>query len=268
MVGPDAARGLLTDPYEPLLIAPRAGFGICVECFNTTIGFDRCYACARAPRSLDVVVPITYSVAHEPIHIALAAYKRRGDAMAERMQAEIAAVLSRFLECHEPCLAAATAVQRFEIVTTVPSGDRDRDRHHPLRRIVGELSPQTRDRFQRLLRRSCAVCRQRRVDPRRYEATRALAGEPVLLVDDTWTTGASARSAALALKRAGAGPVAAVVIGRHLNRGWHENDVRLRNLARPFDWASCVLCAGDADRASSESPDRRRAHDPSGALTR
>ena len=98
MVGPDAARGLLTDPYEPLLIAPRAGFGICVECFNTTIGFDRCYACARAPRSLDVVVPITYSVAHEPIHIALAAYKRRGDAMAERMQAEIAAVLSRFLE--------------------------------------------------------------------------------------------------------------------------------------------------------------------------
>ena len=64
----------------------------------------------------------------------------------------------------------------------------------------------------------------------------------MLLIDDTWTTGASAQSAAAALKAAGAGPVAAVVIGRHLNREWHENDRRLRGITRPFDWSRCALC--------------------------
>ena len=65
----------------------------------------------------------------------------------------------------------------------------------------------------------------------------------MLLIDDTWTTGASAQSAAAALKDAGAGRVAAVVIGRHLNREWHENDRRLRGIERPFDWSKCALCA-------------------------
>jgi hypothetical protein len=73
-------------------------------------------------------------------------------------------------------------------------------------------------------------------------ATGALDGEPVLLIDDTWTTGASAQSAAATLKKAGSGPVAAVVIGRHLNRDWGENDRRLRSLPTPFDWNRCAHC--------------------------
>ena len=59
-----------------------------------------------------------------------------------------------------------------------------------------------------------------------------------------WTSGASAESAAAALRAAGAGSVAAIVIARHLNRGWRENDLRLRRLAAlGFDPDSCVLCA-------------------------
>jgi orotate phosphoribosyltransferase len=38
-----------------------------------------------------------------------------------------------------------------------------------------------------------------------------------LLLDDTWTTGASAQSAALALRRAGARSIVTVVLGRHIN---------------------------------------------------
>ncbi len=66
----------------------------------------------------------------------------------------------------------------------------------------------------------------------------------MLLIDDTWTTGANAQSAAAALKSAGAGPVAAVVIGRHLNREWHENDRHIRGIARQFEWSRCALCDG------------------------
>ena len=68
----------------------------------------------------------------------------------------------------------------------------------------------------------------------------------MLLIDDTWTTGANAQSAAAALKAAGAGRVAAVVIGRHVNRGWHDNDRRLAALVGRFEWTQCALCAPPA----------------------
>jgi orotate phosphoribosyltransferase len=82
------------------------------------------------------------------------------------------------------------------------------------------------------------------VDPRKFNATASLDGVPVLLIDDTWTTGASAQSAAAALRKAGAGSVAAVMIGRYLNRDWHDNDRRLRRMERQFDWHRCALCYG------------------------
>jgi hypoxanthine phosphoribosyltransferase len=83
----------------------------------------------------------------------------------------------------------------------------------------------------------------REFNPRKFAAIESLNGESVLLIDDTWTTGASAQSAAAALKQAGAGKVGAVVIGRHVNRDWGENDRRLRAIPRPFAWERCVLCA-------------------------
>jgi orotate phosphoribosyltransferase len=56
----------------------------------------------------------------------------------------------------------------------------------------------------------------RALDPGRFLAPRPLPGAAVLLVDDTWTTGSTAQSAAIALRSAGARSVAAVVLGRHL----------------------------------------------------
>ena len=66
----------------------------------------------------------------------------------------------------------------------------------------------------------------------------------MLLVDDTWTMGASAQSAAAALRGVGAGPVAAVVLGRHINREWHDTQQRLCAMRGSFDWDRCALCAG------------------------
>jgi hypothetical protein len=156
---------------------------------------------------------------------------------------QLAAVLWRYLENHESCIAGATGTPEFPVVTTVPSGDRERDDRHPLRRIVAELVEPTRDRHQRLLQRSTTKVDGRAYDPGKYIALRPLDGEPVLLIDDTWTTGGNAQSAAAALRAAGSGPVAAVVVGRHVNRGWNRNDQRLRALPSPFDWSRCALCA-------------------------
>jgi hypothetical protein len=55
-------------------------------------------------------------------------------------------------------------------------------------------------------------------------------GAGILLIDDTWASGASAQSAAVALKQAGARAVAVVVIGRHVPAG---ESLPLPGRARP-----------------------------------
>jgi hypothetical protein len=238
--------GELSSLYENVLLGPRRGPDVCRTCFNFTPGYELCYACAYGCQSLDAVVAISYSIAREQLHHALASYKRLDGDVARRLGAILAAILWRFLAEHEACLARTAQAQtaRFDLTTTVPSGDRSRDEHHPLRHIVGDLVAPTRERHRRLLTRSDTQVPPRTFDPTKFEpTTRTLDGESVLLIDDTWTTGASAQSAAAALKQVGAGPVAAVVIGRHLNREWHENDRRIRGIARPFSWDECALCA-------------------------
>jgi len=236
----------LAAPYENFMLSPRAGPGVCARCFNLTDGFSECYACTQSEHHLDTVAPISYSVAHEQLHHALAAYKRVNGTVGRRLAAELAAVLWRYLHEHERCIARAAGVDRFDLVTTVPSRDHERDEQHPLRWIVSELIAPTRERHARLLRRTEAAAQPHAYSPDKYAAVQSVADQSILLIDDTWTTGANAQSAAAALKAAGAGPVAALVIGRHVNRDWHDNDRRLRTMNRPFDWQRCALCAPSA----------------------
>lgn len=232
----------LSAPYETFMLPPRAGDGVCARCFNFTDGYHHCYSCIHRGRVLSAVSPISYSVAHEQLHHALASYKRLAGAAGRRLAVQLAAVLWRYLDAHEACLARAVGVDAFPVLTTVPSGDASRDQRHALRWIVGEVVRPTRTRHERLLSRSSADVGPREFSPNKFVAERSLSGEPVLLIDDTWTTGANAQSAAAALQAAGAGPVAALVIGRHVNRDWHQNDQKLRALP-PFDWDLCAVCA-------------------------
>lgn len=232
----------LTALDETSLVTPRPGAGVCTTCFNLIGHHDRCYACAHGGGALAAMLPISYSIGHEQLHHALASYKRTGGRISRHLAVELAAMLWRFLDRHELCLAKAARADRFELVTTVPSTDPVRDQEHPLRVVVGELVGLTRHRYENLLHRTQTTVEGRAFDSRKFAATRPLAGESVLLVDDTWTTGANAQSAAAALRSSGAGSVAALAIGRHVNRDWGDNDQRLRRLP-PFDWDTCALCA-------------------------
>jgi hypothetical protein len=154
---------------------------------------------------------------------------------------ELAAVLWRFLTQHEDCLARRAGASRFELVTTVPSSERQRDASHPLRRIVGADVGPTRARYVPLLARSGTPVLARTVDPGKYSPSRDLTGEAVLLIDDTWASGANAQSAAGGLKAACAGPVGVLVIGRHIQESYKRNAARLEDLPRSFDWTVCAL---------------------------
>jgi hypothetical protein len=218
---------------------------VCRCCLNLTDGEGLGWACRHGEQRLAVVVPISYSIGGEGLHRLIVTYKREADRSVPQAVAALAQVCERFLVAHEPCVASAAGLKGvFDRVTTVPSADPMRDLHHPLRRIVGEVCEATRGRYERLLVRSDSVAIPRVYDPARYVPTRRLAGESVLVVDDMWTSGASAQSAAGALLAAGARCVAAVVLARHLNRSWHNNDASLRALQRlGFSYERCVLCA-------------------------
>jgi hypothetical protein len=240
------------------LLEPRRGPGVCPRCLNlTATDVGLCRACRNCENHLAAFTPISYSVGREWLHQLVASYKRDADPSVSDAAAELALILDRFLAAHESCLAAAAEVPGFSLVTSVPSGDPGRDELHPLRRVVGDLAQVTAARYDRLLFTGAQPAPSgRRFDPRRYTATRELHGEPILLVDDMWTSGASAQSAAAALRAAGAGPVAAIVIARHLNRGWDRNDVRLRAIgARGFSFARCAACSGP-ERALTQEDHR------------
>lgn len=231
-----------TAPYASALITPRPGPDVCDHCFDLIAPGDVCWSCSRGgnPR-LDAFAPISYTTAGTPLYSALIDYKHPERPAASGLANNLTALLRRFLEAHEHCLAAGAQAPGagFDVISTVPAGDRRSDDVHPLHRLVAAADP----RHARLLARAAPQTTPHRFDAARYRATTDLKDTAVLLIDDIWTTGASMHAAAVALRAAGARTVAGVVIGRYVNRGWDANATRLETLAGHFVWERCAIHA-------------------------
>jgi hypothetical protein len=196
--------------------------GLCRTCFGPAqAGGARCFQCRLhaecASGSLaSVVVPVAYAVKGGPLARSLWLYKSsQADAVGARCA--LTALLLVFLREHGPCVwrqagwAAPVRPAGPTHLAVVPSC-RGRAGFHPLRSLA---EPYLRLPWATLTARSGADADTRDLDPGRFTAS-GLDGARVLLLDDTWTTGASAQSATMALRRAGASAVAVVVLGRHL----------------------------------------------------
>ena len=226
-----------------------AGAGICAVC-KTFIepGYNECYPCASGPSELDAVVPITYSEALGQVHDALRGYKDGRPAERSYAMPRLAAVMWRFLELHEPCVARAAGVSEFDLVASVPSSTRERDEaRRNFRTMVGWCEP-VAQRYERVIHPTGDVPTGRAYDPGRYACDRRLDGARVLLLDDTWTRGGHAQSAATALRRAGASAVGLMVIGRHVRPEWEVAGKTcqelLKELPKEFDWQHCCVHDG------------------------
>jgi hypothetical protein len=234
-----------------LSMPPPVGRGVCAVCRGPAgRGNARCYPCGLHAETLpgllaDVVVPISYAAKRGEHARNLWMYKsaRQG---ADPARAALRALLVVFLRDHGRCVWRAAGMTRPTHFAVVPSG-RGRAGPHPLHALVAPCIALPWASLDLRLRDDPGI---RDLDADRFLAA-PLAGAAVALLDDTWTTGASAQSASAALRLAGARSVAVIVLGRHLggpDRGANAPDPGGRvPAALPFLPWLCAVHARSAE---------------------
>ena len=214
---------------------PAPGPGVCVVCRGCARPeFSTCYSCARVTaqvrRPCHRVVPLSLYAIPGGLHATLRGYKD-GESGADRRRyaALVVSLLARFLFDHGDCLGSCRA-GGWDFITTVPSTNRDGP--HPLASAL-RLVPWLAAQHQETLVRGTAAMAHNVASDDGFVVRSGVRGARVLVVDDTFTTGARVQSAASALQLAGARVVAAVPIGRVVDPCCSEQ--------APFDFGRCCL---------------------------
>jgi hypothetical protein len=154
---------------------------------------------------------VAYAVKGSRLARDLWRYKAGGPG-SEAAGSRLRLLLLVFLHDHGSQVWRQAGMARPSHVCAVPSG-RGRPGPHPLQSLV---SPYLTLPWVSMRAEPGGDPWARALDPGRFRAGQPVTGAAVLLLDDTWASGASAQSAAVALKQAGARTVAVVVIGRHV----------------------------------------------------
>jgi hypothetical protein len=206
-------------------------------------GYARCYQCGRheliGPGLLaDAVVPICYAVKGTAFAGALWRYKSL-PAPSRPARMWLLALLLAFLHDHGSCVWCCAGMPPPTRLAVVPTGS-GRPGPHPLLEMAS--------RYLRLPVTPLAIrpgSQGRDLDVDRFRAGSSATGASVLLIDDTWVSGASAQAAAAALKLAGASHVAVVVLGRHVNPADPLAAALAAGLApAPYDRSACAVHNG------------------------
>jgi hypothetical protein len=207
---------------------------------------------AGAGALADLVVPITYRNGFSGQHSrALRMYKEFPESRPARTN--LAALFDDFCLNHVMCVKAAADVDKFTHVSFVPSTKRPKQVTHPLEETLSWT-------VRRLRRIPLAVNPSVPSDSRDFHEDRFHLDEvpdpgsptDVLLIDDTWVTGARAQSAAYRLKQAGARKVVTIVLARQINPAFSDAKPLIdRIMAAPYDPDSCAFHA----RAEADLPD-------------
>ena len=191
---------------------------------------------------VELVVPISLTELLGQLHHSLKTYKLEGypQPVRARFQLQLSALITRFLGDHSACIAAA-AGDEWDCLTIVPSS-RGRVGAHPLENVI-RMSSFLAKYYRALLVPGPTHARHNQAADDAYAVTEDATDLRVLLLDDTFTSGARIQSAASALQLAGARVVAAVPIGRVVKPEFSAESAALLKAAReqPFDFGVCAL---------------------------
>jgi hypothetical protein len=250
----------MPDPWDPLRARVQGAAALYQPLVTATCsvcrgpvqpGFVRCYQCGQHEQHghgllADAVIPVSYAIRGTPFAEELWRYKA-GSSLAGSTQASssrasssragrssstsLLALLLLFLHDHGACVWRQAGMSAPDCLAVVPSGCGRPGRHPLLRMVTPYVTLPVAQLGIRVGEHS------RDLDVRRFRAG-PVAGARVLLLDDTWVSGASAQSAAAAFKLAGATQVAIVVLGRHLNPA----DPRVAALVgNPYEPVVCAV---------------------------
>lgn len=243
----DAAR--YTDPFlHTYRTVPAAGPGVCAVCHGgPSPGREVCHSCAFTMAQVSYptlnVVPVSLYEMPSRFWQMLRAYKDGSQPGRAVFTLQIAAILARYTARHLRCVGGLLGGVP-DIVSVVPSTRPGwRPGRHPLEVAVGTVVSLARLHAP-VLAPGPAAAGHGFADDDAFALTRRLRGERVLLIDDTFTTGARIQSAASALRAGGASSVAALAVGRVIWPEWNENCRRIwdRACAQRFSFDDCCLC--------------------------
>jgi hypothetical protein len=144
---------------------------------------------------------------------------------------------------HEGCIGQRVGLA-VDCRLAVPSV-RGRLGVHPFEVLTRKMKA-TRESLRLIV--SQGTSRERAVFPNQFTLNpeTSLAGQHVLVLDDTWTTGANAQSAVLAARRAGAAAVSVMVVGRWLRPDFGRNAQFIKTrLGRDYDPWICPVTGAE-----------------------
>jgi hypothetical protein len=189
----------------------------CRVCAGPVGGYDRCWRCEQDRRSAgvaDVVAPLSYAIAGTPSGALVRDYKNHPvRSVREHHSALIKEIVWQGLTRHERCIGRATGLPVSRRLV-IPSLTR-RPGRHPFAELIPTMS--AAGDTAALLPAPDATCDRAINDKFVLTPTARLTGQHALILDDVWTTGSNAQSAALAVRRAGAAAVSIMVVGRWLS---------------------------------------------------
>jgi hypothetical protein len=242
---PTAVPGHPALGLESLRNVVREPLRTCRTCTTPVGGFEWCWRCRehqRIPGLADLVAPLIYAVDGSDSAALLREYKNHpARATRQRRCSTIGELMRLAVAVHHDCFASAAgmAVAQRVVIPSLAF----RPGIHPMTAIaeslglVGDamLMPAFDARCDRVV---CA-------DKFTVQPPGAVVGRHVVVIDDVWTTGSNAQSAALTLRRAGAAAVTVLVIGRWLSS---RNGLSARFIDEPRAGYDPLVCPVTGNR--------------------
>ena len=237
------------DDDSAFVLPPLPNTRICPWCRGLLDSRDRsCFNCEENATALDgrvqSIMPISLYAKPSPLRDWLTFYKDDGEVLADENAGEaIESILRRFFATNARWLEDLAADYAIVVPSTL------RPPPHPLAVLLQRAGVLPFD-LHFGLRRTTAQLGHNRPSKTAFEAADQLAGKRILLLDDVYTSGARAQSAAFTLRDAGAEVAALCIVGRRYNPAYsiETADVYAQQAAMPFSW---LTAAREATQTSS-----------------
>lgn len=228
----NAGRGAGTNIFGNLSVG---GVPLCHSCLTpvNNDSYSHCFSCARlGPQPVPPVYFLSFSGVTDQSTSDMARYKDDPASNAAILRLKI--LLYFGLKYHLDCIAGEP--DGIDVITFVPSG---KSPFSSIRQIIPNSStPVENMSYLPPYRRG----RAERFELERFHADREIfSGKRVLLIEDSWFKGFNARSAAEALRDAGAADVKILVLARRLGRPFQQELLDVIDAGEHFDPTFCPV---------------------------